>query len=353
MVVTPVLVAPAISTQPAAQTVRAGQSATFSVTAIGTAPLDYQWKKGGSNIFGATSSTYTTDATVIGDNGEVFTVVVSNSAGSVTSNSARLNVNSSITIGTQPAAQNITAGQMATFSVTATGTGTLSYQWKKGSTLIPDATNSSYTTPAMSYAGNGAVYSVVITDSANSVSSNSATLTVEKTTILQSYGRVANASDGFYDKTECVQDNNTGLIWEGKTASPATSRLGTSTYTNYDDLNSAQKPSGAIYVNPTSGDIADITNSIGYRDSVRTSNLCGYNDWRIPTKEELQGILASSGSPTIDTTWFPNTPATGYWTSSPLVNANGAWYVDFIIGFVSSSNNRGQSGAIRLVRASQ
>ena len=348
-----VTVAPTINTQPANQSVTTGQSATFSVTAIGTAPLDYQWKKGGSNIFGATSSTYTTDATVIGDNGEVFTVEVSNSAGSVTSNSARLNVNSSITIGTQPAAQNITAGQMATFSVTATGTGTLSYQWKKGSTLIPDATNSSYTTPAMSYAGNGAVYSVVITDSANSVSSNSATLTVEKTTILQSYGRVANASDGFYDKTECVQDNNTGLIWEGKTASPATSRLGTSTYTNYDDLNSAQKPSGAIYVNPTSGDIADITNSIGYRDSVRTSNLCGYNDWRIPTKEELQGILASSGSPTIDTTWFPNTPATGYWTSSPLVNANGAWYVDFIIGFVSSSNNRGQSGAIRLVRASQ
>ncbi|MCX8517132.1 MAG: hypothetical protein ORN29_03565, partial [Rhodoferax sp.] len=220
VVVVPVLVAPAIITQPAAQTVRAGQSATFGVTATGTAPLSYQWTKNDTYIPGATSSTYTTPATSIGDNGGMFSVVVSNGAGNVISSIATLNVNPTISISAQPAAQTITAGQTATFSVTATGTGTLSYQWKKNGVNITGgtgATSNTYTTPAMSYAGNGAVYSVAVTDSTNTVTSSSATLTVNKTTTLQSYGYVANASDGLYDKTECVQDNNTGLIWEGKT----------------------------------------------------------------------------------------------------------------------------------------
>ena len=118
---------------------------------------------------------------------------------------------------------------------------------------------------------------------------------------------VANASGGMYAKTECVKDNSTGLVWEGKTASPATSRLGTSTYTNYDSTSSAQKWNGSAYVNPTQAEIDASTNSIGYKNSVNASALCGYTDWRLPTKEELQGILASSGNPRIDTTWFPNT----------------------------------------------
>ena len=187
----------------------------------------------------------------------------------------------------------------------------------------------------MGYAGNGAVYSVAVTDSVGTTTSSTATLTVSKSTTAKSYGYVANASDGLYDKTECVQDNNTGLIWEGKTASPATSRLGTSTYTNYDDANSAQKYNGSAYVNPTPAEIDASTNSIGYRNSVRTLNLCGYTDWRLPTKEELQGILASSGSPRIDTAWFPNTQESFYWSSSPYVgNSDDAWNVNFVNGYV-------------------
>ena len=350
-VVVPVVEAPAITTQPAAQTVTEGESATFSVTASGTAPLTYQWKKNGTNIDGVTTSSHTTDATVLTDSGAVFTVVVSNSAGSVTSSGAALTVNAAPpTISTQPTAQNITAGQTATFSVTATGTGTLSYQWKKNGTDITGgmgATTSSYTTPAMGFAGNGAVYSVVVSNSVGETTSSTATLTVSKSTTTQSYGYVANASDGLYDKTECVQDNNTGLVWEGKTASPATSRLGTSIYTNYDSTSSAQKSDGT---NPTPTEIDASTNSIGYKNSVNTSALCGYTDWRMPTKEELQGILASSGSPRIDTTWFPNTQASLYWSSSPYVgDSSYAWRVNFSSGSVYY-NYRYGSLHVRLVR---
>src|SRR5439155_27268522 len=78
-------VAPSIATEPTSQTVTAGQPASFSVTATGTAPLTYQWKKNIVAISGATSSAYTTAATISSDNGAQFTVVVSNSAGSATS----------------------------------------------------------------------------------------------------------------------------------------------------------------------------------------------------------------------------------------------------------------------------
>ena len=352
LTVTAAPVAPAITTQPANQSVTEGQTATFSVIATGTGTLTYQWKKGDTVISGATSSTYTTPATSNADNAAVFTVVVTNDTGSATSSNATLTVTAPVPpdISVQPTAQNITAGATATFSVTATGTGTLSYQWKKNGINITGgtgATTSSYTTPAMGYAGNGAVYSVVVSDSAGTTTSSTATLTVSKSSTAKSYGYVANASDGLYDKTECVQDYNTGLVWEGKTASPATSRLGTSTYTNYDGTGSGQKSGGA---NATQAEIDASTNSIGYKNSVNASNLCGYNDWRLPTKEELEGILASSGSLKIDTTWFSSTQANYYWSSSPYVgNSGNAWAVNFYFGIVDNGD-RGSNSHVRLVR---
>src|SRR2546426_4671848 len=84
--------APYITAQPVNQTVTAGQTATFSVTAAGTAPLAYQWQKNGADISGATAASYTTPVTTTADSGEQFRVAVSNSAGSVTSMPATLTV---------------------------------------------------------------------------------------------------------------------------------------------------------------------------------------------------------------------------------------------------------------------
>src|SRR6267143_191672 len=79
---------PTLTTQPVSQMVTAGQTATFAVAATGTAPLSYQWRKSGTAIAGATSSSYTTPATTSSDNGAQFTVVVSNTVGSVTSSAS-------------------------------------------------------------------------------------------------------------------------------------------------------------------------------------------------------------------------------------------------------------------------
>src|SRR6266850_631478 len=169
---------PTIVTPPANQTVTAGQTATFSITASGTAPLSYQWQKNGADINGATLASYTTAATTAQDNAAQFRVVVSNSAGSATSSAATLTVDSPPTIATPPANQTVTAGQMATFSVTASGTAPLSYQWQKNGADINGATLASYTTPAATAQDNGAQFRVVASNSAGKATSNPATLTV-------------------------------------------------------------------------------------------------------------------------------------------------------------------------------
>ena len=173
--------APAITTQPANQSVTVGQTATFSVTATGTAPLAYQWQRNNANITGANSATYTTPATVSGDNGAAFRVVVTNSAGNATSNSATLTVNAAAvapSITTQPVSIAVNVGQTATFSVVATGTQPLTYQWQKNSVKISGATSATYTTPATAADDTGSIFEVIVSNSVKSVTSNPATLTV-------------------------------------------------------------------------------------------------------------------------------------------------------------------------------
>jgi len=115
-------VKPTVTTQPVNQAVTAGQTATFSVVAAGTAPLTYQWQKNNVNIPGATLASYTTPATTIADSGATFDVVITNTAGNITSNAATLTVAAAPvppSVTTQPVNQTVTAGQTATFSVVA------------------------------------------------------------------------------------------------------------------------------------------------------------------------------------------------------------------------------------------
>src|SRR5262249_51269710 len=174
-------------TQPANQIVTAGQTATFSVVASGTAPLSYQWQKNGANIAGATVASYTTPATTSSDNGSTFLVVVTNSAGTVTSNPATLTVNGPPAITTQPASQTVAAGQTATFSVVATGTAPLSYQWQKNGANIAGATSASYTTPAATTSDSGSMFIVIVSNSVGTVNSNGAILTVNSAPVAPTF----------------------------------------------------------------------------------------------------------------------------------------------------------------------
>jgi hypothetical protein len=148
----------------------------------------------------------------------------------------------------------------------------------------------------------------------------------------------------YFDKTECVRDNATGLIWEGKTVSSL--RAGSNTYTNYDS--DIQKQKGAAVAAPTLIEISAIDNSVGYRNIVANSNLCGFGNWRIPSKDEMTTLIAPGGS--INATWFPNTPAEPFWTSTASTfGATLAVIVGFANGGVGDFG-RGDKEHVRLVR---
>jgi hypothetical protein len=118
--------APLITMQPSSTTVTVGQTATFSVTSTGTAPILYQWQKNGIAISSATSSTYTTPLTGMSDNGSEFSVVVSNGIGTVVSNSATLTVNGIYILSASPLSLSFGTVSVSTSvqqSVTLTNSG--------------------------------------------------------------------------------------------------------------------------------------------------------------------------------------------------------------------------------------
>jgi len=171
--------APGISSQPTGQSVLEGQTATFTLTGMGMPPLTYQWRKNGASIPGANSPSYTSPAAVISDNGAIYTATVSNSQGSITSNNAVLSVTSNApSITSQPSAQTVGLGQAATFSVAATGASTLAYQWRKNGSNIAGATSSTCNLPNASPADHNALFSVVISNSYGTVTSNNALLRI-------------------------------------------------------------------------------------------------------------------------------------------------------------------------------
>ena len=108
----------------------AGDTVHFSVAATGTAPLAYQWRKGGvafsdSGIISGAMTDTLTLAGVTADDAGSYDVVVSNTAGEATSSAAILTVNAlavAPSITTPPASQTVMAGGTASFAVTAAGT---------------------------------------------------------------------------------------------------------------------------------------------------------------------------------------------------------------------------------------
>lgn len=165
----------AITTQPAAVTVVAGLDASLSVVATG-GKLSYQWRKDGVAVAGLTASKFTFSPAYASHAGS-YDVVVTNSLGSVTSTAAVLTVGLVPAITTQPVALTVAAGRPASFTVAASGSDTLTYQWRKAATNIAGATSATYTI-ASAAAADAASYDVVVSNSYGSATSSAAALTV-------------------------------------------------------------------------------------------------------------------------------------------------------------------------------
>jgi len=167
---------PAIDTEPQSQSVNAGSPASFWVSATGTAPLAYQWRKDGTNLVGVIGPTNTLLAAQSGNAGS-YDVVVTNVAGSVTSLVATLTVNAPPSISTEPQSQAVNEGMPVSFFVVATGTGPLSYQWLiDGTNLVGAVTATNAIVAAQT--NDAGSYAVIVTNIAGSVTSSVVTLTV-------------------------------------------------------------------------------------------------------------------------------------------------------------------------------
>ncbi len=153
----------------------------------------------------------------------------------------------------------------------------------------------------------------------------------------------------------CTYDNNTGLMWEVKTPGGGGGlRDANHSYTWYDSAhNYGGNPGTASGGSCQTAGRCDTEKFVA---DVNATSLCNHNDWRMPTVDELSNIadigIASPGL-TIDATYFPNTPASGFWSGSPFAgNSDYAWGV----GFGSGSGfwyDRNYANQVRLVRAGQ
>jgi hypothetical protein len=176
---TGVSAAPAITTQPASETVPTGQTASFSVTSSGVAPLSYQWNKNGTPISGATSSAYTTPAVAASDSGSQFSVVVSNSAGNVTSNVATLTVGGAGQLAastTKLNYGNVTVGTIDTLPVTLTNSGSSSVSISNVTLSGAGLSASGVSSGLILAAGNSATMNLTYAPSASGILNGSVTV---------------------------------------------------------------------------------------------------------------------------------------------------------------------------------
>jgi subtilase family serine protease len=191
--VTPVA-PPVISTQPTNLTLLAGGTAVFSATAGGATPLVYQWKENGANvangsgISGATSNVLTLTAVTTNSSGN-YSLVVTNVFGSITSSVAILNVATAPAITTQPTNLTLVSGSTAVFSVTASGSAPLVYQWQEnGTNLSSGAGISGVTSNVLALAAvttnNSGNYSLVVTNFYGSITSSVASLAIASVPVI-------------------------------------------------------------------------------------------------------------------------------------------------------------------------
>jgi uncharacterized repeat protein (TIGR03803 family) len=177
---------PVITFQPQSQTNNAGATGTFLVSATGLYPMFYQWQKNGTNLVdGGNISGTTTNAlaiTVISDSDAAnYSVIVSNSYGSVTTSSATLAVDDFLFIASQPQSQTVSPGSNVAFSVTVYGAPPFVFQWYFNGTpvgLPATGTNCSSYTLTNVGTNQAGYYSVEVFNGYGSLLSSNALLAV-------------------------------------------------------------------------------------------------------------------------------------------------------------------------------
>lgn len=327
-------VAPQLVSNPVSVTVGAGSSATFTVAALGSPTLTYQWRKDGTNLTGATFPTLTI-AGAQQDNAGSYDVVISNGVPpAVTSAAATLTVNPAVPVITQqPSNRTVTAGTTVTFTVAASGTAPLTYRWRKGGADLADGGNISgsgtasltVTSPTLT---DGGTFDVVVTNSLGFATSTAATLTINPaptgTTLTWNFATAdpAGLISGLTGGT-MTSNNNNGTVTaisttsasSGYTGSSGTSNIGAAARTGA--LN--QAAGGSAYfeftLTPASGKQLSVSSlSFGtrststapqaysffssvdnYTTAIATGTITNNSSWSLKTNT-ITGLVGATGT---------------------------------------------------------
>lgn len=146
-------------------------------------------------------------------------------------------------------------------------------------------------------------------------------------------GTVNDGSDYVKKPWACVRDNQSGLIWEVKTAEPGLQNIN-NTYSWYDP---DEKTNGGYAGKANAGACSNSDcDTDAYIKAINTTKLCGFNDWHLPSRFELNTIVDTSiffPGPTLPKAYFPETLAGKYWTDTTFrTRRAGAWAWRFDYG---------------------
>jgi hypothetical protein len=323
--------ATSITTEPISASACLGTSQSFTVVAVGTGTLTYQWRKNGVNITGnasAQTATLTLSGITSGD-ADNYSVLVTGSCGTATSNTVTLSISPATVISTQPLTQTSCAGSNVTFSVTATGSGTISYQWRKNGTAISGATSASYAINNIS-ASDAANYSVLVTAGCGALTSSNALLTVNAATVITTQPTALTVCQGSVANF-AVAGTGTGTLtyqwlFNGSPISGATS----STYSD----NNAQLADAGNYSVIITGSCGAITsNSVALVVNATTSISTQPTNRQECVGQPATFSVTAAGTAPFSYQWrFNGSPISGatastYTIPSPTIGNEGTYQV--------------------------
>jgi hypothetical protein len=152
-------------------------------------------------------------------------------------------------------------------------------------------------------------------------------------TRLNQDGSVNNGNDYAKQPWDCVRDNQSGLVWEVKKSESGLQNIN-NTYSWYDsDQNTNGGWAGKANAGVCSGSDCDTES---YVKAINEKKLCGFNDWYLPSRYELNTIVDTSvlyPGPTIPTFFFPESLPGKYWTDTTFrTRRAGAWVWSFDAG---------------------
>ncbi len=273
-----------ITQQPTGLSITAGDTISLSVIAIGEGQVQYQWQKNGSLIPGATSNTYFIANSQTSDAG-TYRVVVSDNVTQLNSNFVNVWVSEAIqaiNINQQPQSQIVPEGGSAVFSVSASGGGFISYQWRKNGLPINNAFSNTYTIPSVGQS-DIASYDVVISNSRGNVTSIAASLSVisnEVPVIITHQPQSVVEGQAFTLSVSASGDHPISYQWflNGNTIPDATSAL-------YQKINSSPNDQGDYTVLVSNAGSSELSNSATI--SIEQAQLNALElTWDTPTQRE-------------------------------------------------------------------